>query len=70
MAKDTCQRRILLCADAVLPMTSGNPVIRDGAVLVCGDIIESVGSKEQLLEQGTGCPCSGLRKGSTDAWPY
>src|SRR5690554_3692313 len=45
------QRRTLLCADAVLPMSSGNPVIQNGAVLVCGETIEAVGTKAQLLQQ-------------------
>lgn len=31
-------RRTLLCADAVLPMTAGDPVITDGAVPVSGDL--------------------------------
>lgn len=45
------QRRTLLCADAVLPMSSGNPVIQNGAVLVCGQTIEAVGTKAELLQQ-------------------
>ena len=44
-------RRILLCADAVLPMTAGDPVITDGAVLVSGDTIEAVGKRSQLAGQ-------------------
>mgnify|MGYP001627841271 CR=1 FL=1 len=44
-------RRILLCADAVLPMTAGDPVITDGAVLVSGDTIEAVGQRSQLMER-------------------
>lgn len=47
----TGNRRILLCADAVLPMTTGNPVIEDGAVLVLGDTIEAVGTRSELLER-------------------
>jgi 5-methylthioadenosine/S-adenosylhomocysteine deaminase len=35
----TGSRRTLLCADAVLPMSSGNPVIQDGAVMILGDTI-------------------------------
>ncbi|WP_328187262.1 amidohydrolase family protein [Marinobacter sp. OP 3.4] len=44
-------RRTLLCADAVLPMTPGDPVITDGAVLVSGDTIEAVGPRSQLEPQ-------------------
>ena len=51
MTSVTGQHRSLLCADAVLPMSSGNPVIQNGAVLVCGETIEAVGPKEQLLQQ-------------------
>ncbi|WP_246166739.1 amidohydrolase family protein [Marinobacter salinexigens] len=51
MTSVTGQHRTLLCADAALPMSSGNPVIQNGAVLVCGETIEAVGPKEQLLQQ-------------------
>ncbi|WP_227519436.1 amidohydrolase family protein [Marinobacter sp. ANT_B65] len=45
------KRRLLLCADAVLPMTAGNPIIQDGAVLVTGETIEAVGPRSRLLER-------------------
>lgn len=48
------EHRVLLCADAVLPMTAGDPVITDGAVLVCGETIENVGTRSELREQAPG----------------
>ncbi|RBW49379.1 amidohydrolase [Marinobacter sp. F3R11] len=45
------KRRLLLSADAVLPMTAGNPIIQDGAVLVMGETIEAVGPRSVLLER-------------------
>jgi len=45
------KRQLLLCADAVLPMTAGNPIIQDGAVLVTGETIEAVGLRSTLMER-------------------
>ncbi|MDO6443131.1 amidohydrolase [Marinobacter sp. 2_MG-2023] len=44
-------RRLLLCADAVLPTTEDNSVIQNGAVLVMGDTIEAVGDRQTLCER-------------------
>lgn len=47
----TGDRDLLLCADAVLPMTTGNPVIPDGAVLVRGERILAVGPRAELAKR-------------------
>jgi len=73
------KRQLLLCADAVLPMTAGNPIVQDGAVLVMGETIEAVGPRSTLLERapdaevrdyGRAVLMPGLVAGSTYGWVW